>query len=79
MSQGPNCWLHTPARPLQDWAEPLPKLFRFYTKMPMEKKALELVEKCLDEYFQHPCDDLDVFAAHAGCKTVRLEDLKLRM
>ncbi|KAM8776595.1 centromere protein T [Rhynchonycteris naso] len=55
------------------------KLFSFYAKMPMEKKALEMVEKCLDKYFQHLCDDLDVFSAHAGRKTVRLEDLELLM
>ncbi|KAF6076952.1 centromere protein T [Phyllostomus discolor] len=53
------------------------KLFSFYTKMPMEKAALEMVEKCLDKYFQHLCDDLEVFAAHAGRKTVRPEDLEL--
>nr|KAF6406396.1 centromere protein T [Molossus molossus] len=55
------------------------KLFRFYAKMPMEKKALEMVEKCLDKYFQRLCDDLDVFAAHASRKTVKLEDLELLM
>lgn len=26
--------------------------------MPIENKALEIVEKCLDKYFQHLCDDL---------------------
>lgn len=55
------------------------KLFSFYAKMPMEKKALEIVEKCLDKYFQHLCNDLEVFAAHAGRKTVKLEDLELLM
>ncbi|XP_019511060.1 PREDICTED: centromere protein T [Hipposideros armiger] len=55
------------------------KLFSFYAKMPMEKKAIEMVEKCLDKYFQHLCDDLEVFAAHAGRKTVRPEDLELLM
>uniref|UniRef100_F6PKQ6 Centromere protein T n=1 Tax=Equus caballus TaxID=9796 RepID=F6PKQ6_HORSE len=55
------------------------KLFSFYAKMPMEKKALEMVEKCLDKYFQHLCDDLEMFAAHAGRKTVRPEDLELLM
>lgn len=55
------------------------KLFSFYAKMPMEKKALEMVEKCLDKYFQHLCDDLEVFAAHAGRKTVMPEDLELLM
>ncbi|XP_042636807.1 centromere protein T [Orycteropus afer afer] len=55
------------------------KLFSFYAKMPVEKKALEMVEKCLDRYFQHLCNDLDVFAAHAGRKTVRPEDLELLM
>ncbi|OBS58330.1 hypothetical protein A6R68_10564 [Neotoma lepida] len=53
------------------------KLFSFYTKMPVEKKALEMVEKCLDKYFQHLCNDLEVFSAHAGRKTVKLEDLEL--
>ncbi|KAF3817727.1 hypothetical protein GH733_013014 [Mirounga leonina] len=55
------------------------KFFSFYSKMPMEKAALEMVEKCLDKYFQHLCDDLEVFAAHAGRKTVRPEDLELLM
>ncbi|XP_059760601.1 centromere protein T isoform X1 [Balaenoptera ricei] len=55
------------------------KLLSFYAKMPMEKKAVEMVEKCLDKYFQHLCDDLEVFAAHAGRKTVRPEDLELLM
>ncbi|XP_024901029.1 centromere protein T isoform X2 [Pteropus alecto] len=55
------------------------KLFSFYAKMSMEKKAVEMVEKCLDKYFQHLCDDLEVFAAHAGRKTVKLEDLELLM
>ncbi|KAM6223781.1 centromere protein T [Rhynchocyon petersi] len=53
------------------------KLFTFYAKMPMEKAALEMVEKCLDKYFQHLCNDLEVFAAHAGRKTVKPEDLEL--
>ncbi|KAM9756058.1 centromere protein T isoform 2-T2 [Dama dama] len=52
------------------------KLFSFYAKMPMEKKAVEMVEN-LDKYFQHLCEDLEVFAAHAGRKTVRPEDLEL--
>ncbi|XP_012868268.1 PREDICTED: centromere protein T [Dipodomys ordii] len=55
------------------------KLFSFYAKMPIEKKALEMVEKCLDKYFQHLCNDLEVFAGHAGRKTVTLEDLELLM
>uniref|UniRef100_A0A8C6RB05 Centromere protein T n=1 Tax=Nannospalax galili TaxID=1026970 RepID=A0A8C6RB05_NANGA len=55
------------------------KLFSFYAKMPMEKKALEIVEKCLDKYFQHLCNDLEVFADHAGRKTVKVEDLELLM
>ncbi|XP_060248041.1 centromere protein T isoform X2 [Meriones unguiculatus] len=55
------------------------KLFSFYTKMPVEKKALELVEKCLDKYFQHLFNDLEAFAAHAGRKTVKPEDLELLM
>lgn len=53
------------------------KLFSFYSKMPVEKKALEMVEKCLDKYFQHLCNDLEAFSAHAGRKTVKLEDLEL--
>uniref|UniRef100_A0A8C2MSH1 Centromere protein T n=1 Tax=Cricetulus griseus TaxID=10029 RepID=A0A8C2MSH1_CRIGR len=53
------------------------KLFSFYTKMPVEKKALEMVEKCLDKYFQHLCNDLEAFSAHAGRKTVKLEDMEL--
>ncbi|KAG8521736.1 Centromere protein T [Galemys pyrenaicus] len=53
------------------------KLFSFYAKMPMEKAAFEMVEKCLDKYFQHLCDDLEVFAAHAGRRTVMPEDLEL--
>ncbi|XP_047384891.1 centromere protein T isoform X3 [Sciurus carolinensis] len=55
------------------------KLFSFYAKMPMERKAFEMVEKCLDKYFQQLCNDLEVFAAHAGRKTVRPEDLELLM
>ncbi|XP_029780033.1 centromere protein T [Suricata suricatta] len=55
------------------------KLFSFYARMPMEKAALEMVEKCLDKYFQHLCDDLEVFSTHAGRKTVRPEDLELLM
>ncbi|XP_052022851.1 centromere protein T isoform X2 [Apodemus sylvaticus] len=55
------------------------KLFSFYAKMPVEKAALERVEKCLDKYFQHLCDDLEVFAAHAGRKTVTPKDLELLM
>ncbi|EGW10112.1 Centromere protein T [Cricetulus griseus] len=45
--------------------------------MPVEKKALEMVEKCLDKYFQHLCNDLEAFSAHAGRKTVKLEDMEL--
>ncbi|EHB17035.1 Centromere protein T [Heterocephalus glaber] len=55
------------------------KLFSFYAKMPMERKALEMVEKCLDKYLEHLCNDLEVFAAHAGRKTVKPEDLELLM
>ncbi|CAD7689056.1 unnamed protein product [Nyctereutes procyonoides] len=55
------------------------KFFSFCAKMPMDKKAVETVEKCLDRYFQHLCDDLEAFAAHAGRKTVRPEDLELLM
>nr|XP_045013331.1 centromere protein T isoform X2 [Jaculus jaculus] len=53
------------------------KLFSFHAKMPMEKKAVEMVERCLDKYFQNLCNDLEVFAAHAGRKTVKPEDLEL--
>ncbi|XP_047648414.1 centromere protein T isoform X4 [Phacochoerus africanus] len=53
------------------------KLFSFYAKMPMERKAVEMVEECLDKYFQHLCGDLEAFAAHAGRKTVRPEDVEL--
>ncbi|XP_025708890.1 centromere protein T-like [Callorhinus ursinus] len=52
------------------------KLFSFCTKMPMENKALEMVEECLDKYFQHLYEDLEVFAMHVGCKTMRPEDLE---
>ncbi|XP_012516064.1 PREDICTED: centromere protein T [Propithecus coquereli] len=55
------------------------KLFSFYAKMPMEKAALEIVEKCLDKYFRHLCDDLEAFATHAGRRTVKPEDLELLM
>ncbi|XP_055002118.1 centromere protein T [Sorex araneus] len=55
------------------------KFFGFHAKMSMEKAALETVEKCLDKYFQHLCDDLEVYAAHAGRRTVRPEDLELLM
>uniref|UniRef100_A0A8D1D7Z7 Centromere protein T n=1 Tax=Sus scrofa TaxID=9823 RepID=A0A8D1D7Z7_PIG len=55
------------------------KLFSFYAKMPMERKAVEMVEECLDKYFQHLCGDLEAFAAHAGRKTVRPEDVELLM
>ena len=34
--------------------------------MPMEEKAMEMVGKCPDKYFQHLCDDLEVYAVHAG-------------
>lgn len=47
--------------------------------MPVEKTALEIVEKCLDKYFQHLCNDLEVFASHAGRKIVKPEDLLLLM
>ncbi|EHA99203.1 Centromere protein T [Heterocephalus glaber] len=47
--------------------------------MPVERKTLEMVEKCLDKYLEHLCNDLEVFAAHAGCKTVKPEDLELLM
>nr|XP_048293045.1 centromere protein T isoform X3 [Myodes glareolus] len=53
------------------------KFFSFCTKRPVEKAALGIVEKCLDKYFQHLCNDLEVFSAHAGRKTVKLEDLEL--
>lgn len=33
----------------------------------------------LDKYLQHLCNDLDVFAAHAGRKTVKPADLELLM
>ncbi|KAL1785233.1 centromere protein T [Sigmodon hispidus] len=55
------------------------KLFSFHTKMPVEKAALEMVEKCLDKYFQRLCNDLEVFSAHASRKTVKPEDLELLM
>ncbi|KAL1763208.1 centromere protein T, partial [Sigmodon hispidus] len=55
------------------------KLFSFHTKMPVEKAALEMVEKGLDKYFQRLCNDLEVFSAHASRKTVKPEDLELLM
>lgn len=58
---------------------PYVKFFSFCTKMPVEKTALEIVEKCLDKYFQHLCNDLEVFASHAGRKIVKPEDLLLLM
>lgn len=33
----------------------------------------------LDKYFRHLCNDLEVFAAHAGRKTVKPKDLELLM
>lgn len=45
----------------------------------MGNKALEMVEKCLNKYFQCLCDDLEVFDMHAGCITMRPEDLELLM
>ncbi|KAF3817066.1 hypothetical protein GH733_013808 [Mirounga leonina] len=50
------------------------KLFSFCTKMPMENKALEMVEECWTSI-----SNIFVFAMHAGCKTMRLEDLELLM
>ncbi|XP_055993032.1 centromere protein T [Sorex fumeus] len=55
------------------------KFFGFHAKMTMEKAALEMVERSLDKYFQHLCDDLEVYTAHAGRSTVRPEDLELLM
>lgn len=44
------------------------KRFSIYAKMPTEQKAMERVGKCPEKYIQHLCDDLEVYAAYAGCK-----------
>ena len=58
MAQIPGLSLHQ--NPHKTGLSHYVKFFSFCAKVPMEKKALEMVEKCLDNYFQHLCDDLDV-------------------
>ncbi|XP_074058309.1 centromere protein T isoform X2 [Macrotis lagotis] len=55
------------------------KVFSYYAKIPMEKSASETLVKCLNQYFETLCDDLETFAHHAGRRTVLLADLELLM
>ncbi|XP_032051427.1 centromere protein T isoform X3 [Aythya fuligula] len=55
------------------------QIFRHYAKMPVARDAYQIIEKCCEKYFKQLSDDLEVYAHHAGRKTVEMADLELLM
>ncbi|XP_061450269.1 centromere protein T [Rhineura floridana] len=54
-------------------------MFGHYARMPVAKDAFKAVESCVNLYFKHLSDDLEVYANHAGRKTIEPADLELLM
>ncbi|NXY17552.1 CENPT protein, partial [Atrichornis clamosus] len=55
------------------------EIFRHFVKMPVTRDAIKIVEKCSERYFKQLSNDLEVFANHAGRKTVEVADLEVLM
>ncbi|KAJ6666034.1 hypothetical protein lerEdw1_000938 [Lerista edwardsae] len=55
------------------------KIFSHYARMPIAKDAFKAVEKCVNLYFKHLCEDLEAYTNHAGRKTTEPADLELLM
>ncbi|XP_010006142.1 PREDICTED: centromere protein T [Chaetura pelagica] len=55
------------------------KIFSHYVKMPVTREAFKIVEKCSERYFKQLSDDLEVYAKHAGRKTVDMADMEVLM
>ncbi|XP_066493927.1 centromere protein T [Tiliqua scincoides] len=55
------------------------KIFSHYARMPVSKDAFKAVERCVNLYFKHLSEDLEVYTHHAGRKTTEPADLELLM
>ncbi|NWR51290.1 CENPT protein, partial [Regulus satrapa] len=54
-------------------------IFRHFAKMPVNRDAFTIVEKCSERYFKQLSSDLEAYSHHAGRKTVEAADLELLM
>ncbi|XP_062997509.1 centromere protein T [Elgaria multicarinata webbii] len=54
-------------------------IFKHYVRMPVAKDVFKAVEKCVNLYFKHLSDDLEVYTNHAKRKMTEPADLELLM
>lgn len=54
-------------------------IFSHYARMLVSKDAFKAVEKCVNLYFKHLSEDLEVYTHHAGRKTTDPADVELLM
>ncbi|XP_042293941.1 centromere protein T isoform X2 [Sceloporus undulatus] len=66
---------HSPALP----SSFIKTLFSHYVRMPVAKDAFKAVERCVNLYFKHLSDDLEVYTNHARRKIAEPADVELLM
>ncbi|NWT02957.1 CENPT protein, partial [Mionectes macconnelli] len=55
------------------------EVFSYFVKMPVNREAFKIVEKCSEKYFKQLSSDLEAYTIHAGRKTVEMADVEMLM